>query len=385
MSYNVITAHISGPNFPYQIALIHELVEAKKNLSEKTKIKETWDLGLGSSGGNLALHILNASRSNNSKLKYFASLINSTLFARKWIPFFLEIVPSILGYLIYGTLYKEGYGGYDTFLRIYNNTSRDDDMEIWTGTYDVDTKRAQFFCNKNRNDSRINQSFLDHEQELYASKSLIYCNGNLRMIYESALASASIPLMVPYAKINGVNYGDGGIMYASPLTVFYKEIYRIITCEERKIDDSSDITETDENKCIIVSDETHKEMKNLRLYYVMRSNPSTMKASKLSKVDFFVSAINASSIQDKNSAINLLTMLCPEGIENERFLNINSTHLTDILEVYSRHKHYVLCLYPHVCSSLNLSNFTGADVLNLMDDCCKGYGCEIWYSKSLIS
>lgn len=384
MSYNVITAHISGPNFPYQIGLIHELTKANQLIFEKTGIKENWDLGLGSSGGNLAIHILNASRSNNSKLKYFSSLINSTLFARRWIPFFLEIVPSILGYILYGTLYKEGYGGYETFCRIYKNTSRDEDIEIWTGTYDVDMKRAQFFCNKSRNDSRINQSFFDHEQELYASKSLIYCNGNLKMIYESALASASIPLMVPYAKINGVNYGDGGIMYASPLTVFYKEIYRIVSCEERKIYSNNDIEETEENKCIVISDENYESQKNLRLYYIMRANSSAMKVSKTSKVDVFISAINASSIQDKNSAINLLIMLSPEGIENERFMNINFEHLADIIQLYKRHKHYILCLYPHADSSLNLANFKGQDVLDMIDECCKGYGCEIWYSKNTI-
>ena len=279
-------------------------------------------------------------------------MIKSTLFVRRWIPYFAEVVPSIIGYVFYGTFYKEGTGGFEVFERIHKNISSDEDFEIWTGAYDVDLKRAQFFCNKNMDDSKINQSFFDREQEFFASKSVIYCDGNRERIYEAALASASIPIMTPHTKINGVNYGDGGVMYASPLSVFYKEIFRIVSREEKKSLRRNEIEETEENKCLIFDDEV-KIPKHLRLYYIMKSHSSENKNEKIKEMHFFTSAINGSSIQDKNTAINLLMMLSPEGINVERFSNINSTILSELIERFSTRNHVVMFLYPHKTKYLN--------------------------------
>lgn len=78
-----------------------------------------------------------------------------------------------------------------------------------------------------------------------------------KTICDSIIASASIPFMVPASKINDDSYGDGGIMYASPLYVFFKEIYHIITRYKETLIKYKyyEIPETKDNTSLIIDED----------------------------------------------------------------------------------------------------------------------------------
>jgi len=370
--YNVICGHISGPKFPYQIGLSYELLTARI----KANKNEKFNLGLGCSGGNLVVHLINASGGNPQKLLYFSTFLESSLFLRKWIFPFIEIVPSVIGYIFYGSVYKEGHNGFEIFQEIYKNVEDDEQFEIWSGTYDVKNARAQFFCNKSENESDVNRFFFNKDQELFCSKQAIYCNNNKKKIYDSILASASIPLIMKTQFIDGVEYADGGIMYSSPLSVFVKEIFRIVSGKHEKTIIGEDIEESEENYSILLQNSFNSE-KKLRLYYLMKSETAISQSTNV-----FSSFIKGSSILDCTSAINLLIMLCPEGIKTKKFNNINSSFLSNIILKYSSKKHYVMFLYPLGNLQLKLNNFKSKDVMKIIQDCRNNYGCQIWYSIS---
>lgn len=378
MNYEVLCSPVSGSNFPCQIALIKELTIARQKIYGKTK---KLNLGLGSSGGNLAIYLLNLAGEDTDKLVEFSRKINSKYFARSWYPKYLNFMPNITGYLFKGTIYKEGIDTYE----LYDNMYSEEGFELWSGTYNMDESKAQFFCNKSRFESEINQVFFSQEQETYGLASFIYCNGNKKMICDSIIASASIPFIVPAAKINGVSYGDGGVMYASPLSVFYKEIYRIVngnySHEVRSL--YYDIPEIEDNKSFVLSEYNEDQVKNLRLYYIMDSHPVNNDSSTSLYFNYLYSGLRASSLKDKSTAINLLNLLSPSGIETQKFLYLNNQALTDIIILYDKYKHYVLCLYPHTNSDISLSDFDGLDILRNIEITSRGYGCQIWYSVEL--
>lgn len=389
MEYEVISAAVSGKNFSSQIALVSELMKVReKKYNGVKKI----DMGLGSSGGNLSIHLLNLSMESPSKLIEISAKLNSKYFARRWLDGVYQFIPHTLGYLYGGTMYKKGIPIYD----LYKSEYKEEGFEIWTGTYNIEDSKTQFFCNKSRSQSVINQVIYSESQELFGISPFIYCDNDVKMICDSIIASAAIPFIVPPTKINDVKYGDGGVMYASPLSVLSDEIYRLITGKNSIISNSKliEIPETDENSSIILEEFPQSDAKlsengkflekSLRLYYIMSEHPSLGKSKCETITDYIYSGLYASSLKDKNSALNLLNMLSPEGVETHKFLSVDENILSTIFDIYSKYKHYVLCLYPHEDSDLNLTKFNGYDVLRNIEKTRKGYGCQIWHSVRLI-
>ena len=203
---------ISGGAFVAQLGLLQEVFEARKTINGGfVSGKKTYapDLVFAASGGNVASYIALASNWSTEGIYRYARQLDPKCFTQKWVPNELSVVPNIVIGLFKGSLYKKGYGAGCLFKRIFSEETVSD-IEIWTGTYNNDLKHAQFFCNKKQTQSYINEAFFNEEQYFYDSLPLKFMNGNIELIAEVAIASASIPLVVPHQKIDNTMYADGG-------------------------------------------------------------------------------------------------------------------------------------------------------------------------------
>ncbi len=310
--------------------------------------------------------------------------MNSDLFLKKWtdLPLFSDIPFAIME----GSLYNHGIGARGLFNKLFT-TETIQRTEFWLGTYDIKNKKAQFFCNKSQSDSYIAEPFFNEEQSLYYAMPLKFTDGNIDMLADICIASATIPATVPLKEIDGLLYADGGVMYSSPLSVLNKEIHRIITGKERvPISKSFQIeNNNDENEEFTYTRENKIEEKNLRLFYFLPYQPNGLEfedsKSDLGIRSYLNSILNVSMMQDRNTAVELLNNLSQDGLETETYMSLDSDKLANIIRFLSNKKHYVVCLFPHRNPSVNIAHINGNIMKKAMKKVRESYGCQIWYSK----
>jgi hypothetical protein len=368
MEYTVYCFPICGGAFPCTLSLLQELSMVRERPP---------DLCLASSGGTLAALLGLSANWDPCVIEHHASCLSAKMFVQRWAPSYLP--EPIMAFLM-GSVYDEGCGGYEFFQRIMTQDSLTS-CETWIGTYDSDERRAQFFCNKTKGESRINSLNFNEDQDLFLSKSVVFCDGDLESVYRVTLASSSIPMIVPPKTIMGSRHSDGGVMYASPLSVFYKEIARIIAGIRKHYScNATDIPNTSENEQIILTS-NYRTTKRLRLFYFMGSESMIKTGNAV--YDTFVSVLNSAVIRDRNKTIELLELLSPHGVSDEFYPDLCTSDLARILKHHSDDEHYVVCLFPHGTPTIRISDFCGKDVVNVMENVRNHYGCRIWYSNRL--
>lgn len=380
MNYQVFCAPVSGKYFPGQISMFLALENAK---NDSPLQGSEVNMGLGSSGGNLAITLFNISGGNIDKIMEYSHSINSNFFARKWYPKPLTyFIPNSLGFMYGGSVYKKGIDCYS----IYKDHSNENLFEQWCGTYNIDRSIPQFFCNKSREESDINREFYSQNSENFGNSSFIYCNNDRKLFSKVISASASIPVLTQPEIIMGEKHSDGGVMYASPISVFYKEISNIIerkSVENTKTNTYFDIEDSDENSSFVISEKNFGEKKHLRLFYVMGCNSEINDISENVLENCLNSWINSSSVKDELFAFTLLQLLSPEGTDSHKFLYANISSLTSILTFFERYDHYILYIYPHEKSNLCLNNFSGQDVIHNIIRLKNNFSCKIIHSLKL--
>lgn len=383
---------ISGGAIVNHLALLQEVYEAriKMNNGQKTGyFSYSPNLVLGSSGGNIAAFIGLLSDWESHSIDRNVDIIDSSLFLKEWVPKEFSLIPSIPFALINGTLYRQGIGANYYFNELFTTESIQR-TEIWSGTYDSKHHKAQFFCNKSQSDSYISQPFFNEEQQLYAAMPLKFVGGNIDKSADICVASGTIPTVVPSKVIDGIPYDDGGVMYPSPLSVFHKEIHRIITGEERVAISRSYKKEinTEENYEFVYTDDktTIYKQKNLRLFYFYPYQPNELlsegNTEKTGIRSYIDSILKVGMLQDRNSGIELLNKLCDNNVETESILRMDTEILVRKLRFLATKKHYVICLYPHGNPSINIKHLNGDVIRNSMKNIKKAYGCQMWYSQN---
>lgn len=380
---------ISGGALVSHLALLQEVYDARIKANDGIKkgyYSYAPHIALGSSGGNVSIFIAQASDWTSLGIERNVHHMNSNLFLKKWVPDELSIIPNAPFFLVKGTLYNHGIGARPLFNKLFTSETIQR-TELWLGTYDIKHKKAQFFCNRSQSNSYITEPFFNEEQSLYYAMPLKFTEGNIDKLADICIASATIPATVPAQKIDNLLYADGGVMYPSPLSVLHKELYRIVTGKERvPISKSFQLeTNTEKNYEFIYSEKKEEVEKNLRLFYFYPYQPNGLEYQSKQKDigirDYLDSILNAGMNQDRNTAIELLNNLSPEGLETETYINVNNDRLADIIRFVNTKKHYVICLFPHRNPSVNIVNINGQDILNAMHLVKRGYGCQIWYSK----
>jgi predicted acylesterase/phospholipase RssA len=383
---------ISGSYIVSHLALLQELYKARVivNGGKRTGyFSYSPHMFMGSSGGNISGFIGQASDWNAENIERNIMEMNSDMFLKNWVPNDLSIIPNIPFALVEGSLYNKGIGAGNLFHKLFTS-EKIQRTEMWLGTYDVRNKKAQFFCNRSQETAEITESFFNEEQALYYAMPLIYTNGDIEKLSKVIIASGTIPALLPSQEIDGEIYADGGVMYASPLSVLHKEVKRIITGKDKiAISRSFQIEKVNPNNIEILYSETKESVeKNLRLFYFFPYQPNGLTIQDSSKdlgiKTYLDSILNVNMMQDRNTAIELLNSLSPEGLETETYNSIDTEELANVINLFSKRKHYVICLFPHRNPSISILHINGNTMASGMSTVRKGFGLQIWYSKRFI-
>jgi predicted acylesterase/phospholipase RssA len=383
---------VSGGAFTNQLALLSELYEALA-ISKAHKIQP--DIALGSSGGNIAIYTAMAGDWTSSGINRVVRLIERELFIRSW--FSLKFIPTILAGLFTGSVYRDGYGGNYMFKKFFTEESIQR-TEVWTGTYNITTSRAEFFCNKTKNTALIQDNLFVDDRDLFGAMHLHYMGSQENLIKKLStisVASASIPYLVKCQTINGHEYQDGGVVYASPTLALKNEIHNLITGDIKSKLSSMGIEASRTKRfnvlpggqILAVKRDCDKRQRRFCHYYFgshdMDSVDHATYAKRNSPHVKYSQVINASILIDRSAGIDILRALAGDRILEIKHLHyqkINFLELSKLLTyLQKRAEHYSCALYPYGSPAVKLTTFTTFDIINTVKCVRKHYGINVWY------
>lgn len=341
---------VSGGRFTSQLALLSELYDANKLRNCKYKP----DLVLSCSGGNVSAYLAMAAEWSSSGIRRLASKLQSDLFIKSWYPPPLRDIPDWIALPFKGSFFAASDKGSAFFKSLYT-ADKIQDVEIWTGTYDSTERKAQFFCN--REHSILDVPHFNEQSFLYGSLPVIHLNGDIDSIATVCTASAAIPSLVPNQQLEGHEYSDGGVMYASPLVPLSTELYRLVNSGRR-----------------------------LRLTYFCSYHMD----DSLPRYGIIKTAISqylhAGMLEDRAAAVSLLYRISSnesDSIIYSNYHTMNTRRLSNLLaHLQVASIHYVIILYPHGSPKVKLRDFDGSHVLDKMHESLKNYGAYAWYLPS---
>lgn len=214
---NIWIIPISGGRFIIQCASIINLLENENKP----------DIIFSTSGGNLSAYVSMAGGWTSSGVMRLCERISSSLIFESWSS--LDLLGFIKGFFS-GNLYKNG-PGVTKFIKKYFNNESIKDVEIWTGCFNKEENKTSFFCNLSKEESFLN---FDNNDSIYRTLEPFYANGDIDLISDYIIASASVPVIVNEKKINGKNYVDGGLGGASPFSFFHKILSKKLKKEKNQ-------------------------------------------------------------------------------------------------------------------------------------------------------
>lgn len=323
---NVLVLPVSGGAFVSQLAAIEHLCEAGF----------VPDVSFASSGGNVATYIAAAARWKWPRIKRIAEDLTQDLFVRPWST--IGFVSSILGYFN-GDMYNHGKG-VGEFLASHFTSDSIREHEIWTGAYNKDRHKFRLFCNRSPCDSLFKE--LDFDHELTQTLPPIYADGDLNMLAKACLASASIPAVVPPQVINGEHYVDGGIFGASPMTVLHEPLFRKL----------------------------RKKREPLHITYLNSLDLSTAEMEHAKNIldtskQAIEEVVRSNIVNDRFSAYSCIRRY--QGEDHVVDFPCNAENLEKVRQVREKIPGSLLEIYPKVNLMLNITNFTGKDVVKAID------------------
>lgn len=374
---------ISGGSFTSQCALLGALYDTKKKLNNNrfTSSKQYLpDICLAASGGNIASYLLLAADGSGEGMMRILRTLHSDLFIRNWFPDYMSFLPTgILG-IFKGSLYRPGYGPGFLFNR-YFCLKTIQNVEIWTGTHNVTTNKAEFFCNKSVENAHIQQSFFENEMELYDVMKLRYLSDEpdtINMLAKASMASASIPYIVKSQQIGDHLYSDGGVMYSSPTLPLINELYRLV--KGHKYEKEIQMNSEGEIKV------TQKILppRRLRHFYFSPYDTYSKEIVLVSRTinGPLAQILHANLLQDKAAAItNLQRIYGVESsqITHEHYIDADNDTLYEVLKKLEQYDHYVMDLYPKGLSKIPLKGFSTKNIEDAINYVRKNYAIQVWY------
>ena len=348
---------ISGGRFVSQLAFLCELHDAKAHRVRSTAgcvILEP-DLVFSTSGGNICAYTAMAGNWTTGGIMRNVGYLTPSMFCRSWYPSPLSCIPSWTQGL---PMYRNGSGTVEVFRRIFGGHTIMR-SEIWSGTYDENRAKSQFFCNRFQQDSLIDADKFSETAFLYGVLPLKWCNGNSDMLANVSVASASIPMVVPGQDIDGTVYSDGGLTYSSPLIPFTHELIRLIRDGNRR----------------------------LRLYYFASyhlESPHHMSGHGLVKT-MLSQFVHLNTLEDRCAAVNLLyRLVSPGSVRHYSHHHMNTVALAHLLDLLDSKRHYVLIMYPHPHNDGSVINvpirtFKPCDAREKIAYVRNHYGVHAWY------
>lgn len=316
---------VSGGGYVNQLSVIKELcmVEYKP------------DLTLASSGGNVCAYIASAADWNSHSINRIAQDMSKSMFSRPWSN--VAVISYIIAFF-QGNAFDEGKGVKEFFFNRFNKETISK-YEIWTGTYNKDLQIGTNFCNRRIEDSILKGSLQKIENFISQNCKWIFMDNNIDMIIDASVSSAAIPAIIPPRKIGEENYVDGGVFGASPLLSMGENIINHIR-------DSKDY---------------------LHLIYL---NPLNFKKPQFFEGNnimsnwrqTFSNIVNAQTLIDCQIAYQMLLILNGSMIKME-FPN-TVENLKELEKI--KKSHYLLEIYPETPQIVDLVNFSGNQVEEML-------------------
>lgn len=330
---------ISGGSFPHQLAIMKILMGVDYRPT----------LILASSGGNIATYLTMASKWDLCGINRVVRSISSKLFVRSWLPNSLEWIPSWIPGIFMGSIYRPSQDAYSVF-RSYFSPTDVKDIEVWVGAVNNKTGKLCLFGNRNEEQSVIKSRH--YQSSLVNSEPLKYLNGDVDKICCASIASSSVPVITQCQVIDGNEYTDGGVKYASPLTPLQGELSRI-----------GDI------------------MKGIHIVYVSGYNTRDNLTPQEMKPNIFTNGVSATShiakgfvIHDRLTAYSLIA----------RYGSINHAVLDDkkireIWDLRSQCSSSLVEICPESRDVLDFTDFEGQDVLDMMEESSTHINIQVWW------
>jgi hypothetical protein len=331
---------VSGGSFPIQLGL----------MSEICSLGVIPDLVLGSSGGNVSAYIGLAADWNPYGMERVASMLHCNIFAKPWLPWPLNGLPSMIMGYFKGSVYQAGEESCELFKKIFTSENIRA-TEIWTGTLNRTNNKPQFFCNRHESSARFKKDSFD--TKLLNCMPLTYLDGDIEKIANVCLASASIPILVPDKIIDGCCHTDGGTAFASPLTALIDQV----------------INSAPHDLHVDYFSSFDMEAADTRGQYNNLLEHGSLTASEM---------VRSMCLLDRMSALSLL-----RGHGNVRCVEIDKLNRERLIEMEnerSKYKRTVLELFPcpNVEKSVSLTKFQGNDIISLIQRTRKSYKARLW-------
>lgn len=333
MGENIFVCSSSGGGYAVQYGLLALLSDAgiKPNIC------------FGTSGGALALYLASAANWSSSEMIKIASELSDSLVFRSWMPTMLNFLPSVIAGYKRGSINDRSREAEDFFLRHFANIPTD--VEIWTGTYNVNTSRAHFFLNRNTD---LNFTKINFSQFACDLPSVVE---NVRELARTVIASISIPGLLPPVLIGKELHCDGGVLYASPLSVLYQILppnshITYISSSNMNIDD--------------------------KLSLSLKSSDSLLNTI-VGAVHTLTRGLSINDISLGMAAMNCMG----KNTTNWSYTNVNPEKLQSIEIERKKHRASFLKLYPVNAEPLDILNFNGNDVKELMNEAYQHCDAEL--------
>ena len=334
----ILVLPVSGGGFVSQLAILQHLCESKF----------IPDITLASSGGNVAAYVAAAADWKWPAIERIARELSQDLFVRAWNN--VAAIAMIMGYFK-GDVYDKGSGVYGFLARHFTSLSITK-YEIWTGTYNESRQRARLLCNRTAKDSIVFISQIDHD--LTQSMEPIFASGNIELIADAGVASASIPAVVPAQKIMGEYYIDGGVAGASPLTIMHEPILKYTRDNNAALHivyvNSVDLSSPNNKPIHNVIDTWHQATRNL---------------------------VRSQTVIDRLSGYELLR--CHPGIMNKEEFPCTYENLERVKQIQHKVKYSMLELYPTGTFGIDVARFNGEDVIGAIHAAYSNCRCRLWW------
>ena len=347
---HILVLPVSGNFFPAQLSMLSELIDNDYDPQ----------IILGTSGGAVcSILSLGADWSVNG-IRRLVQHLKPSLFLRNWWPNSLSFLPSWTLGFFRGSVYNSGKDS-ETFFRRYISPDLLTQKEVWVGVTNQSQKRAraQFFCNLDEEKSMIDvtcfESHLKIGQNPHCDH-LRFAGGDVHLMRKVTVASASIPTLVPPQNIDGDLFVDGGVFYASPLTPMKD-------CLEELEDDEG-----------------------LHITYVNTYDIEDQRIT--SSVDFYPGIFRTGAIAFATMVFSILSQDRLNGLKmlhrdigelNRITVKGNRTTLSQILKFRKKVKRSFLELYTTSLKTIDLTDFTAEDVIEVMDEVKDKYYCRFWW------
>ena len=334
---------VSGGGFVVQLAALQLL----------SGIKFIPDVTLGSSGGNVAAYVGAAANWRWAGIERIARGLSHHMFVQDWSIF--RALAFGIGYFK-GELYNHG-SGVEEFLKLHFAQDTIQYYELWTGTYNWDRQRAQMFTNRAAGRTLLDPTIID--VELAQCMDPVYTQGDFKIIAKAAMASASIPALVPAQEIFGEHHVDGGISSASPLTVMKEPILDVIS----------------------------KTGQPLHLIYINSDNlDSPVDRSINTALDRSKQAVSAlirsHGVIDRQIGYDLIRYHQPTATIHKDQFPLTLENITRLLEIWDQVQSSMLEIYPENEVEVDITSFSGQDVLDKISEVSGGCHCRLWWVTS---